>query len=347
MARSCSSVVVLLGVLLSTGFPLAGARAMEVATGSFVGDGMLGRAITGVGFAPEVVIANSAGAGKTALMRSTTMAGTIELATTNSISPGFISSLDPDGFTVDDNAKLNETGVITHWIAFGDVDDGFAVGTYLGDGAISMSVDISDTSSSPDFQSDYLIVLPESGQFPIQRFEDGGDEQSSSLGFTGPLTVGSDVTALTPTGFSMTGGDRTNELGTRYHYVAWRERAGTEVGTYVGSTDLTVSLPFSPAFVSVTRESCCQRSRYRTDAHAADESSYYRALEETTDAIKDFTASGFEVGSSADTSSATTHFFVAFESTAPTAVPALPAVLLALLAVVLGGVGLTLHRESA
>lgn len=116
-------------------------------------------------------------------------------------------------------------------------------------------------------------------------------------------------------------------------------------GSY-GSTDLAVSLPSSPAFASVTQESCCQRPRYRTDAHAADESSFYRALEETTDAIKDFTVSGFELGSSADTSSATSHFFVAFESTVPAAIPPLPAVLLTLPAVVMGGVGLRSQLRS-
>jgi len=349
MTRSTSRVAVFLGVLFVAGLPLASARAMEVATGSFIGDGTAVRAITGIGFAPEVVIANSAGAGKTALLRSSTMAGTMELAANLPLLVGFITSLDADGFTVDGNPKLNDVGVVTHWVAFSEVDDGFAVGTYLGDGAGGgISVDISDTSSSPDFQANYLILLPENSEFPIQRFEDGSDTSSSSLGFTGPLVVGSDVTALTPTGFATTGGARTNELNTRYHYVAWRERTGTEVGTYVGSAGLTVSLPFLADFVSVAKEACCQRSRYRTGAHDVDESSYYRALQETDDAIKTFTPSGFVIGTSADTSSATTHFFVAFESTtAAPAVPALSAILLAMLALVTGGVGFAAQRGRA
>jgi hypothetical protein len=39
-----------------------------------------------------------------------------------------ITSLDADGFTADSHPRVNSLGDVVHWIAFGDVDEGFVDG---------------------------------------------------------------------------------------------------------------------------------------------------------------------------------------------------------------------------
>jgi hypothetical protein len=321
---------------------------MELATGSFVGNITADRAITGLGFPPEVVIVHSSSTswGDPLIRTSTTTGGAKSLSSNGFLNAGFITSLDADGFTVSGHPRVNTNGELVHWIAFGEVDDGFAVGTYVGDGSTT-SIDISDTSSSPDFQSDYLILMSEAALAPIQALKHGGSLISPLFGFTGPVGDG-DVADLTSNGFILNSGPRSNENGTRFHYVAWRERLGTRVGTFVGdgvAGDLAVTVPFQPDVVSVTRATCCVKSRYRLDTLAADESFFYSNQATTTDAIKSFTPSGFVVGDSADVNQASTHFFVAWGQI-PAAVPSFSAGGLILLGLGMAGVVLGVRRLS-
>jgi hypothetical protein len=325
------------------------APAIELATGTFVGNATADHAITGVGFQPDVVIVHSASTiwGEPVIRTSTTTGGSKIISTNLALSTGMITSLDADGFTVGSHPRINGSNDLVHWIAFGDVDDGFAVGTYVGDGSTT-SIDISDTSSSPDFQSDYLILMSEAALAPIQALKDSGSTIFPAFGFTGPLLDG-DVADLTANGFTLNSGPRTNENGTRFHYVAWRERLGTRVGTFVGdgvAGDLAVTVPFQPDVVSVTRATSGVETRYRQDTLATDESFFWSSQATTTDAIKSFPPSGFVVGDSADVNQASTHFFVAWGQI-PEAVPSFSAGGLVLLGLVMTGVVLGVRWRSA
>jgi hypothetical protein len=343
-----SATVAFFRILLVMCLPIAEARAMQVATGSFSGDGTTSQAITGLGFAPEVVILRTLGAGNSTRFRSATMlTGSKTLIENAALEGGWITSLDSDGFTVGDAARINDIGWESHWIAFTGTDDGFAVGSYIGDGA-STDVDISDTSSSPDFQPSYLILVADTGIAPVQRFDDGTDSSSHLFGFTGAPVSGGNVTDFTPTGFNVTSGDRTNASGIDYHYVAWRERDGTEVGTYTGHGvgGATIPVPFPPSFASISRGICCVQSIFRIGSQIADQSSFYSPIDEVDDGIKSFTAGGFVIGDHASVASAQKHFFVAFGS-ATSPVPAISAGLLALLAVAIAVAGATYRVHQA
>lgn len=325
------------------------ASAMDLETGSFLGNGSPSRAITGLGFAPELMIVRSESLGQGTLARTSTMAGGSKALVNNQfLLGGRILSLDADGFTVSGHPSVNASGAVSHWIAFGDADDGFAVGTYQGDG-VTTDIDISDTSSSPDFQPDYMMLISESQLGPLQAYSVDGTTISPLFGFTGRLFANdSDITSLTPTGFTVRSGTRTNEDGVGYHYVAWRERFGTAVGTYVGDGapgELAIDLPFEPDVVGVTRETCCVYSRYRQDTQGPDSSfAWAGSIAPTTDAIQSFTPSGFAVGDSADVGTAATHFFVAWKRPPP--VPGLSAGGLTVLGLALVLLAARLYRRS-
>ena len=336
------------GLIFVVYLTIGSASAMELATGSFVGNGTADRAITGLGFSPDVVILRSTSTiwGLTLIQTSTTSGGSKIMSTNEGMNASMITSLDADGFTVSGHPRVNTNGEPIHWIAFGEVDDGFAVGTYVGDGSTT-SIDISDTSSSPDFQSDYLILMSEASLAPLQALKHGGSLISTLFGFTGPGFDG-DIADLTANGFTLNSGARSNENGTRFHYVAWRERLGTSVGTFVGDGvpgDLAVTIPFQPDVVSVTRATCCVKSRYRQDTQATDESFFWDGGTATTDAIKSFTPNGFVVGDSADVNQASTHFFVAWGQVPPL-VPSFSAGGLVLLGVAMTGLVLAVRWRS-
>lgn len=165
MCRAIWMRTVSCGLILVLDLTAVSAPAMELATGSFVGSGTADRAITGVGFQPDVVIVHNASTiwGEPVIRTSTTTGGRKIISSDLALSTGMITSLDANGFT-------------------------------------------------------------------------------------------------------MNSGQRTNENGTRFHYVAWRERLGARVGTFASdgvAGDLAVTVPFQPDVVGATRVPCCVKTRHR------------------------------------------------------------------------------------
>lgn len=301
--------------LLFVAFTPALATAMEVATGSFVGNGLLdGLAITGLGFAPEAVIlmTNGPSAIATSTMAdgSSKELGTAAFLVTSSV------TLDADGFTVD-SSFVNMAGVVTHWIAFGGVDDGFAVGTYVGDGTVLRAIDISDTSSSPDFAPDYVLVATEAGRIATMRYEDGGNALSSLFGFAGSIVFGDPITDLLGNGFEVSDTiDLTNENGVQIHYVAWREGPGVEVGRYAGNGgDASIPTALTPVYVGITRDDPAglAKSMHRFVTQGADESYFYEGGLPESGSIKNFLPGAFTLGGSGHVNaSGGNYFYIAF-----------------------------------
>lgn len=103
----------------------------RIATGTYTGDGSLSLAITGVGFAPQLVkiVPRPAAAGPTMMFEKwASMAGAYALShitTANNehySTSDSIIALGTDGFTVDDNgidAHPNKNGQVYEWLAIG------------------------------------------------------------------------------------------------------------------------------------------------------------------------------------------------------------------------------------
>lgn len=102
--------LVLAGLLLSLGRP---AHA-QMLTGSYTGDGTDNRQITGLGFQPDVVTIKG-NATQNAVMRTSTMAGDNSKALVGGtgLEANLIQSLDPGGFTIANDARVNSSGLPT------------------------------------------------------------------------------------------------------------------------------------------------------------------------------------------------------------------------------------------
>ena len=113
-----------------------------LATGAFTGDGADDRAITGLGFTPDVVIVKGDVASRTAVIRTSTVLGDAakSMGGGATMLADRIQSLDADGFTIGSSSDVNANGQPYFWIAFRQEPDLLQVGSYDGDGIDARSI---------------------------------------------------------------------------------------------------------------------------------------------------------------------------------------------------------------
>src|SRR3990167_1849479 len=108
---------------------------MQIAVGSYTGNGVDGTEITGVGFQPDLVIIQ--GGSNRAVWRSSSHTGddsSYFFQVNNAVN--LIQSLTSDGFTVGDDATVNTNSTAYRYAAFKDNGaNDFKVGTYTGNGS--------------------------------------------------------------------------------------------------------------------------------------------------------------------------------------------------------------------
>ncbi len=114
----------------------------QALTGSFVGNGVDARAITGLGFSPAFVLITAAN-GQESVARTSTMVGDSAKplgGADTGIAANLIESLDGNGFTVGNDARVNQSGTAYHWTALKAVPGAIAVGSFTGDGSDNRSL---------------------------------------------------------------------------------------------------------------------------------------------------------------------------------------------------------------
>ncbi|MCP4205280.1 MAG: hypothetical protein GY769_25500, partial [bacterium] len=228
---------------------LTAAPAAAVVTGSYVGDGVDGNSITGVGFQPDFVIVKQEASGRNTVARSSAMSGDV----TKSFVDGLvefangIESLDANGFTVGSDATVNTSGQTYHWIAFKETAGEMTVGSYTGDGLDNRSI------AGFGFQPDYAIVMGGGARESVQRFQ--GQVGDASLEIGSSAVLSNVIQAFEADGIQVGSDSRVNQSGEPYYYVAWKEVAGTTAfGTYSGNgTDnrAITDVGFEPDYVLV------------------------------------------------------------------------------------------------
>ncbi len=262
-----------------------------VRTGSYVGNGVNGRSITGLAMQPNVVIVTSDDTcvalpyfndpcGHTTVMRTSTMPANVSKSAYSNAYPPLvdrIKSLDADGFSVgeppdhkdifnggtadnDDPTSpihcANHAGVLYYWVAFDEAPGEIKVGFYDGNSTDNRSI------TGVGFLPDLALVLPEDVGLPVYRTSSMGGDVSYTFAVDSPSIDA--IQLLQADGFQVGFGDPSpnakwaiNTSGIRYHYVAWKEAAGRmDVGSYTGTgvDPLNVAgVGFQPEYLIVKR----------------------------------------------------------------------------------------------
>ncbi len=287
------------------------AHGMQLAAGSYTGNGAANHAITGAGFRPDAVIIKG-NTSQYAVMQTATMPAGMakEIAAKEELDARRIQSLDADGFTVGRYPQVNRSGVGYSWVAFKDDGAGdFRVGSYVGDGSANRSI------YGLGFQPDYVIVMSAEARQAIQRSSTMLGDISFQFDASGPTTNA--IRALKPDGFQVGSEGRVNAAGTIYHYAAWKAGGGSmSVGSYAGNgTDnrSVTGAGFGPEYV-IIKAGTNEEGVHRTAVPPGDSTLAFGEKANFTNAIQALGTDGFQVGTarSVNAPGAGTYFWMAF-----------------------------------
>jgi hypothetical protein len=187
--------------------------------GSYTGNGGASRAVSGVGFQPEVAFVTSAGANQ-AMERFAGMTRSFAFSTGTGATNA-ITALDSDGFTVGNAGETNTNGTTYHYAAFDDVPDSVLAGSYTGTGIDNSSI------GTVGFQPGYLMIrandtlISRSGHHRPASLSGGASQFWAA---TANSTNG--IQALEPAGFQLGTDGSVNALSTTYHYIAFKNTGG-------------------------------------------------------------------------------------------------------------------------
>ena len=307
------------------------AGAGTFAQGTYAGNGVNARSITGAGFQPDLVlIKNSTSAttnNRRSLMSGDKHFGDLASYVSDAVADttNMIEAMQSDGFQIGSGVGTNESGSTMYWFAFGGVPNmtgsgsfTMAQGSYTGSGATRS---ITGVGFAPDL---VLIKDNAANQAVFRIGQMPGDATASLASATADFTGG--ITSLNSDGFSLGTSTVTNTNGNTYHWQAFGN--AYESDTSGGSSDFATGvyygnglalrpisdMPFQPDLV-VAKRNNATAAAFRTSAQSGDISSFFAATAETAGVIQSLTANGFQVGTNAATNtSASLYRWFAFKS---------------------------------
>lgn len=219
-----------------------------VATGSYVGDGHSGRAVTSLGFRPTVVWVKGDNAGPT-VMRTATMSSDRARDLGNGaavLAANLVIDFLSEGMVVGDASAVNETGSAYHFLALPEAPGFSAVGRFTTGGSARYTV--AGIGLSPGYvfiACDGHPVVHRSRLMPISRSADGQPPWASIVSF--------DADGFTFVSSSTSGGSLS-----ACHWFAAREHAEhAALGVYTGDAGMgraVTNVGFSPEALVVQCE---------------------------------------------------------------------------------------------
>ncbi len=290
--------------------PRVKATNAQIATGSYVGNG-IARAITGVGFEPNIIIIKSDLADGQAVFKTTDMAGdaTAFLANADVNFSGGITSLDSDGFSIGTNTNTNASLAIYQWIAiYTNNASDIVIGSYTGDGNDSRNI------TGLGINPDTVIIKGDIAQLAVWKSSSMANEITQFFSGNSESTANI-IQSLITDGFQVGTDATVNNSGTTYYYIAFTNSAGVFAeGTYTGdgTDDRDITAPnFQPSFVFI-KQSTTEIAIMRTNKHYGDQSMGFTAVAQTTDQIQSFLSTGFQIGTSSTVNaSGGTYYYLA------------------------------------
>jgi predicted Zn-dependent protease with MMP-like domain len=279
--------------------PLAGRTAatrtsFQVRVGSYTGDGIDNRAITGIGFQPDMVIVK--GGANISRWRSRTMLNdaTAPFATTGTDGADMIQNMTNDGFVVGTNASVNAAATIYYYVAIRSHTGQFMrLGAYRGNGSDSRN--ITDVGFQPDFVCIKGNNGSANGVFHTSLMAD------DVTGFYSATASSSDVIqSFLSNGFQIGTTVHVNSSGAWYNYWALKNIPGiVKVGQYTGdgSDDRNITgLGFQPDVIIIKAIGTTGSSRMRLSNQVGDDTLRLPAFASSANEIQSILTDGFQVG---------------------------------------------------
>ena len=262
---------------------------MRLVTGSYVGSGVDGRQIAGIGFQPDIIIIRAA-TNQAGVIRTSTMSGDRAkiLGDTGALSSGCIQSLDADGFTVGTDDTVNAWGNAYYWVAMKTGSD-LQIGSYVGNGSDNRSI------TGVGFQPVWVITL---GDGDDSVFRPGPLAGDNSYLMTGAGTIANRIQALEANGFQVGSNVNVNESGTTFHYIAWAASSQVSAGSYTGNgvdNRPIAGVGFQPEVAWVKR-SGTRVSVWRPASLSGDASLFWDGTTLGSNRIQALEPDGFQVG---------------------------------------------------
>jgi hypothetical protein len=212
----------------------------DIKVGSYVGDGVNNRNITGIGFSPSVV-AIKGNSGAYGWWKTTNMAGdsTLGFAGFNT-QTGKILSVDADGFTLGTSTDVNGNGTTYYYFVFGTNAATIKVASYTGNNTDDRDI------TTVGFQPAMVWIKASNPIASVFRVDTNVGDSSKLFG--GSYTTNL-IQSILSNGFQIGNGAGVNELNTSNQYFA-------------------VSAGFTAVSKTVTAKATIANSTQRVDAKA-------------------------------------------------------------------------------
>ena len=194
----------------------------ELAVGTYTGDGIDDRGITGLGLAPRFVVVVDEDV-DAAQHRFAGQAGdaSFPFAPSPAVADR-IQALEPDGFQVGLDPSVNAPGVVYHYVAWGQGNPRVASGVYVGDATDGRTI------SGAGFTPSLAWVRGTTGGPTVLR--PGTIAGDTTLVPDGQAPFSGGIHPLVPDGFVVGSRAEVNLAGDVFHWVAMRNTNTANVG---------------------------------------------------------------------------------------------------------------------
>ncbi len=307
--------------------PTIASGTYRMSVGTYTGNGT-SKSITGLGFAPDLIIVRDQSGGNYAVFRTKLMKAdtTSYFVGAGANFTGGITSMDSDGFSVGSNATVNTNATTYTYQAFGNAFNAekntgaadFAIGAYTG----NRSIDNRNIVRVP-FQPNFVTVKPTNGNSGVLR--------TSSQ--TGDLSVGFDnleaanlIQALNSDGFQIGSDGTVDPDDTLVNWFAFKASTTMVVNSYTGTgAAQNITTPgFSPNLVWV-KNSAATSMVFRPSTTVGDSTLFANNNAAGSGMINSMLSNGFSLGSgdSRVNTSGTTYRYAAWKINTAPATPSL------------------------
>ena len=211
----------------------------NVQIGTYTGDGLDNRNITGVGFAPDWVM--TMGNAEQDVFRPGPIAGDASFLMngTNSVADR-IQALNADGFQLGANADVNQSARAYYWIAFNVTSD-VAVGSYTGNGVDNRNI------TSPGITQQMAWVKRSASSQSIWRTDTVAGDRSLYWGST--AAVADRIQAIITNGFQVGTAAEVNVNAAVYYFLSLSDKPlPTPTPTATNTPTPTNTPTFTPTF---------------------------------------------------------------------------------------------------